>query len=59
MQKDGVKEDEIRKSFDVKTNMKVFAWNTKRETDTVMTPLDSIIQSPNVASWFYGNGSFK
>ena len=22
--------------------MKVFAWNTRRETDTMMTPLDSI-----------------
>ncbi len=42
LQKDGLKEDEIRKTFDVKTNMKVFSWNTKRETDTVMTPLDSI-----------------
>ena len=42
MKKDGEKDEVIRKSFNVKTNMKVFAWNTKRETDTVMTPYDSI-----------------
>ncbi|HRP56592.1 transglycosylase domain-containing protein [Agriterribacter sp.] len=39
---DDVKEAEIRKSFDVKVPMKVFAWNDKREKDTTMTPLDSI-----------------
>lgn len=33
-------EDEIMKSFDVKTKMKVFTW--KGERDTVMTPNDSI-----------------
>ncbi|HRO44711.1 transglycosylase domain-containing protein [Agriterribacter sp.] len=38
----GLKEAEIRKSFDIKVPMKVFAWNAKRETDTIMTPLDSI-----------------
>ena len=38
----GIKENVIRKSFDAKVPMKVFAWNAKRETDTVMTPLDSI-----------------
>lgn len=42
MKKEGLKDDEIRKSFDVKTNMKIFSWNSKRETDTVMTPMDSI-----------------
>ncbi|MEP6513453.1 MAG: transglycosylase domain-containing protein, partial [Parafilimonas sp.] len=42
MKKEGVSDDEIKKSFLVKTKMKVFAWNNKRETDTVMTPLDSI-----------------
>ena len=36
------KEDDIRKSFLVKIRMKVFAWNAKRELDTVMTPRDSI-----------------
>jgi penicillin-binding protein 1A len=39
---EGIPEDEILKSFDVKVPMKVFAWNAKRERDTVMTPLDSI-----------------
>ncbi|HEX5025840.1 MAG TPA: transglycosylase domain-containing protein [Agriterribacter sp.] len=39
---DGVSEAAIRKSFNEKVSMKVFAWNNKRETDTVMTPLDSI-----------------
>ena len=39
---DGVKESEIRKSFNVKVPMKVFAWNNKREKDTTMTPMDSI-----------------
>ncbi|HEY0047628.1 MAG TPA: transglycosylase domain-containing protein [Flavobacterium sp.] len=33
-------EDEIKKSFDVKTKMTVFTW--KGERDTVMTPRDSI-----------------
>ncbi|MGN6402288.1 MAG: penicillin-binding protein 1A [Flavisolibacter sp.] len=39
---DGMTDAEIKRSFKVKTPMKVFAWNTKRETDTVMTPMDSI-----------------
>ncbi len=39
---DGLTDAEIKKSFTVKTPMKVFAWNAKRETDTLMTPLDSI-----------------
>jgi penicillin-binding protein 1A len=39
---EGLSEAEIRKTFKTKVPMKVFAWNTKRETDTVMTPLDSI-----------------
>lgn len=38
----GVPEADIRKSFTVRVPMKVFAWNDKREKDTVMTPLDSI-----------------
>ncbi|WP_207511285.1 penicillin-binding protein 1A [Longitalea luteola] len=42
MKKEGISEDEIRKSFFVKTDMSVFAWNEKREIDTVMTPYDSI-----------------
>ncbi len=39
---EGLSEDEIRKSFRTKTQMKVFAWNSKREKDTTMTPMDSI-----------------
>jgi penicillin-binding protein 1A len=42
LKKEGVSEDEIRKTFQVKTPMSVFAWNEKREIDTVMTPYDSI-----------------
>ena len=38
----GLTEKEIRKSFIQKVPMKVFAWNSKREKDTVMAPLDSI-----------------
>ncbi|WP_298222317.1 transglycosylase domain-containing protein [Flavobacterium sp.] len=36
----GKSEDEIIKSFGVKTKMKVFTWNGER--DTIMTPTDSI-----------------
>lgn len=39
---DGLTDAEIKKTFYEKTPMKVFAWNPKRETDTVMTPMDSI-----------------
>jgi penicillin-binding protein 1A len=39
---DGMSEADIRKTFTVKTPMKVFAWNGKRETDTVLAPIDSI-----------------
>jgi penicillin-binding protein 1A len=42
MEEDGFSDKEIRASFEVKTPMKVFAWNVKRERDTVMTPSDSI-----------------
>jgi penicillin-binding protein 1A len=42
MKEDEVPEEEIEKSFHKKVPMKVFAWNKDRETDTVMTPLDSI-----------------
>ncbi|AXG73741.1 penicillin-binding protein [Flavobacterium arcticum] len=40
MNKQGKSEDEIIKSFDVKTNMTVFSWQGDR--DTIMTPMDSI-----------------
>ncbi|GGH82910.1 penicillin-binding protein 1A [Filimonas zeae] len=41
-EKDGTSAAEIRKSFFVKTPMRVFAWNNNRSIDTVMTPFDSI-----------------
>src|ERR1035437_9607445 len=42
MKEDEIDEAEIKKSFYVPVHMKVFAWNSKREKDTVMTPIDSI-----------------
>lgn len=39
---DGLSDKEITATFHEKTPMKVFAWNAKREKDTVMTPYDSI-----------------
>lgn len=39
---EGLSDSEIKKTFSQKVPMKVFAWNAKHETDTVMTPLDSI-----------------
>lgn len=39
---DDLTDEEIRKTFNVKVQMKIFAWNEKREKDTLMTPLDSI-----------------
>jgi penicillin-binding protein 1A len=42
MKEDGITEDQIIKSFNEPVRMKVFAWNAKREKDTVMTPFDSI-----------------
>ena len=42
LEEDGLSDKEIRASFDVKVHMKVFSWNTKREKDTTMTPIDSI-----------------
>ena len=42
MNKDGMSDDDIKKSFSVKVPMKVFAWNKERSKDTVMTPMDSI-----------------
>jgi penicillin-binding protein 1A len=41
MKNDEKSEEEILKSFDVKTKMKIFTWNGER--DTIMTPKDSII----------------
>lgn len=44
MAEDGIKPEEIRKSFYVPVKMKIFSWsgNAKHEKDTVMTPFDSI-----------------
>ena len=42
MEAENISEAEIRKVFKTKIRMKVFAWNAKRETDTIMTPFDSI-----------------
>jgi penicillin-binding protein 1A len=42
LKEDELSEEEIRASFKQKVPMKVFAWNQKREKDTIMTPLDSI-----------------
>jgi penicillin-binding protein 1A len=39
---EGLSDSEIKKTFSQKTLMKVFAWNSKREKDTLMTPADSI-----------------
>ncbi|MFI5129841.1 MAG: penicillin-binding protein 1A [Chitinophagales bacterium] len=39
---DGLSDKEIKATFYKKVPMKVFAWNAKREKDTVMTPYDSI-----------------
>ena len=42
LKKDGMDEDDIRKTFDQKVQMHIFAWNKTRGKDTVMTPMDSI-----------------
>ncbi len=39
---DGLDEDAIKANFNEKVSMRVFSWNERRETDTLMTPLDSI-----------------
>jgi len=42
LEDDGLSEADIRKTFYQPVQMKVFAWNAKREKDTIMTPMDSI-----------------
>jgi penicillin-binding protein 1A len=42
LKNEGLSDADIRKTFKEKVKMKVFAWNERREKDTVMTPLDSI-----------------
>ncbi|MCU0395790.1 MAG: transglycosylase domain-containing protein, partial [Chitinophagaceae bacterium] len=39
---DGMSDEENRASFNKEVPMKIFAWNSKRETDTTLSPLDSI-----------------
>lgn len=39
----GMNENEIRKAFDQKVEMRVFAWNKKGYVDTTMTPWDSLL----------------
>jgi penicillin-binding protein 1A len=39
---DGLSDKEIKATFYQKVPMKIFAWNAKREKDTIMTPYDSI-----------------
>ena len=41
--RDGLSDSETRKTFNKKIPMKVFAWNNKREKDTIMTPYDSVM----------------
>lgn len=48
MKDDEVKEEDIKKSFYVPVKMKVFAWNAKREKDTILTPFDSIRYHKNI-----------
>lgn len=42
MKKEGMDEEEIKKSFYEPVNMRIFAWNNVRGKDTLMTPYDSI-----------------
>ena len=42
LKKEGMDDDEIRKTFDQKILIHVFAWNSTRGKDTLMTPYDSI-----------------
>lgn len=42
MKNDEISEEEIMNVFKTPTKMKVFAWNSAREKDTTMTPIDSI-----------------
>lgn len=42
MKEDEMKDGDIKKTFYTPVKMKVFAWNARREKDTIMTPYDSI-----------------
>ncbi|MBV4356859.1 penicillin-binding protein 1A [Pinibacter aurantiacus] len=39
---DDMSDEELKASFNKKVPMKVFAWNSTRQKDTVMSPMDSI-----------------
>lgn len=42
LKEEGLSDTAIKASFEKPVKMKIFAWNAKRETDTVMKPIDSI-----------------
>ena len=42
LKEEGWNDADIKKTFYKKVPMRIFAWNSKREKDTVMTPYDSI-----------------
>lgn len=42
LKREGLEEEDIKKTFHSKVPMRIFAWNNNRETDTTMTPYDSI-----------------
>jgi penicillin-binding protein 1A len=42
LEDEGLSDSDIKKTFSQPVQMKVFAWNARREKDTVMTPMDSI-----------------
>ncbi len=42
LKNEGLTEEQIMENFNKRTKMKVFAWNSKREKDTTITPIDSI-----------------
>ena len=42
LKEEGYSDAEIKRTFNKKVPMVVFAWNKNREKDTVMTPMDSI-----------------
>ncbi len=42
LEAEGFSDEEIKRSFTQKVPMRIFAYNAKREKDTVMTPMDSI-----------------
>lgn len=39
---DGMSDEENKATFKKPVDMKIFAWNSKRETDTTLSPIDSI-----------------